>query len=182
MQKICITVLTGSSDPSTSTIQTLNRRTKNMKTAELSINKVLSYKNQSVVERIAKEAKVTLEEAQSIFEDTLRFLYLAAVTNKPVVPTKKIDEGWHNFIMFTRDYNEFCHEYLGHFVHHCPVTSKTPKSDVNLAAMTIELATKHIGGDLSENWNFGRMVKNGCSSDTGGGGDDCTPDWDCNAR
>ncbi len=29
-----------------------------------------------------------------------------------------IDEMWHDFILMTYDYQQFCHHYFGHFIHH----------------------------------------------------------------
>jgi hypothetical protein len=33
-----------------------------------------------------------------------------------------LDEMWHNFVLFTRDYIQFCHDHFGRFVHHLPAT------------------------------------------------------------
>lgn len=152
---------------------------KNMKATTLTkVDSVLNYTNQGVVERIAKEAQVTLEMAHSIFEDTLRFLYLASKTKQALVPTKSIDIGWHAFLMFTRDYQEFCKNHLGQFVHHCPVTSETSTPKVDMAAHTFELARREFGTELSEHWNYVDIHAADCSPDTGGGGNECCPDYD----
>lgn len=36
------------------------------------------------------------------------------------VPSKEVDEVWHNFILHTRLYREFCHEKFGKFIEHNP--------------------------------------------------------------
>ena len=33
-----------------------------------------------------------------------------------------LDEMWHNFICFTREYTEFGKKYFGHYLHHLPNT------------------------------------------------------------
>ena len=33
-------------------------------------------------------------------------------------PSKEVDELWHLFILFTKDYREFCQKYLGQFLDH----------------------------------------------------------------
>ena len=33
-----------------------------------------------------------------------------------------IDEMWHTFILFTRDYHNFCYKYFSRFIHHTPLT------------------------------------------------------------
>ncbi len=38
-----------------------------------------------------------------------------------------LDEMWHTFILFTRDYAQFCHRYLGGYIHHAPTTYSEKK-------------------------------------------------------
>lgn len=35
-------------------------------------------------------------------------------------PSEAVDEYWHTFILDTREYQRFCDEVVGHFVHHVP--------------------------------------------------------------
>ena len=37
---------------------------------------------------------------------------------------KEIDDVWHTFILFTKDYTRFCHQYFGHYLHHQPTIKK----------------------------------------------------------
>lgn len=41
-----------------------------------------------------------------------------------------LDEMWHTFILFTKDYGDFCHEMFGHFIHHLP-TIETEAEEVS---------------------------------------------------
>jgi hypothetical protein len=36
------------------------------------------------------------------------------------MPSQAVDLAWHEFILFTRQYQTFCHRALGRFVHHTP--------------------------------------------------------------
>lgn len=36
------------------------------------------------------------------------------------MPSQAVDVAWHEFILFTRDYKEFCDKALGRFLHHTP--------------------------------------------------------------
>jgi hypothetical protein len=81
------------------------------------------------VRRYAREHQATPEEAAELFRETLKWLYLCgrAATDGPeglvlvVHPEiEKIDEMWHTFLLFTRDYAEFCDRYFGLFLHHVP--------------------------------------------------------------
>ena len=33
-----------------------------------------------------------------------------------------LDEVWHTFILYTKDYSQFCLEYFGRYIHHAPTT------------------------------------------------------------
>src|SRR6266446_5709562 len=131
----------------------LNHRTVRPNAALL--RDVLAYKNPDVVERISREHQLTIEDAESVFRDTVRFLYLAGATDvKPLVPTKNIDKGWHSFLMFTRDYAKFCEAYFGRFIHHEPRCRGARAAEINRFAFTFDLARQFFGPALSKNWNY----------------------------
>lgn len=39
---------------------------------------------------------------------------------KSLVPTRQIDEFWHNHILHTREYMTDCDHVFGHYLHHAP--------------------------------------------------------------
>jgi hypothetical protein len=40
---------------------------------------------------------------------------------RPVsMPSQAVDDAWHEFILFTRNYQAFCRQALGRFLHHVP--------------------------------------------------------------
>lgn len=43
------------------------------------------------------------------------------------MPSQIVDDGWHEFILFTRSYKDFCKKALGRFLHHTPTEAmRTP--------------------------------------------------------
>lgn len=36
------------------------------------------------------------------------------------MPSQAVDEAWHEFILMTRSYHDFCRRTLGRFLHHVP--------------------------------------------------------------
>ncbi|WP_323001355.1 hypothetical protein [Denitromonas sp.] len=36
------------------------------------------------------------------------------------MPSQAVDDAWHEFILFTRNYQDFCRKGLGRFLHHVP--------------------------------------------------------------
>lgn len=59
--------------------------------------------------------------AERILDQALGFL--AVVADSPGVsysPSPLVDIGWHNFILYTREYAEWCTNAAGRFIHHTP--------------------------------------------------------------
>ena len=49
------------------------------------------------------------------------FLYLIKKhSDENLVPTREIDEFWHNHILYTRNYVNDCLNIFGHYLHHEP--------------------------------------------------------------
>ncbi len=99
------------------------------------IEEVLRYKNKYVVQAFIKlytYYPLTEKEAEQIWEDLLRFLWLNAKVEEekkkdkdwdaPIISISEsmliIDQLWHVFITNTQDYTDFCNQYLGQYVHH----------------------------------------------------------------
>lgn len=40
----------------------------------------------------------------------------------PLVPSREIDEFWHNHILFTQQYTQDCLNIFGHYLHHQPAS------------------------------------------------------------
>lgn len=84
---------------------------------------ILNYRNPDVICRFTDLIDVSEAEAEILFSETLKFLY---ISQQPgiFIPDELLilDEMWHNFILFTRDYEAFCQQHFGRFVHHQPAS------------------------------------------------------------
>lgn len=80
----------------------------------------LSYEFDDLICRMVDKHGWTEEKARSVFGETKQFLVNAAVSRIPTAPSKDVDEVWHNFILYTIEYAEFCQRYFGKFIHHVP--------------------------------------------------------------
>lgn len=89
--------------------------------------KINTYTNSAVVQRYCKETNIDSKVADEHFTALKNFLLLCSKTNKPCFPSKELDEIWHTFILFTRDYYTFCLDGLGKFIHHIPFNSEVDK-------------------------------------------------------
>ncbi|MFY7786706.1 MAG: glycine-rich domain-containing protein [Thermoflexibacteraceae bacterium] len=95
-------------------------------TTVCTLDEVLQYQNENVTYRFMKAFAVSEEEAEDIFTETKKWLWLCSQSLQDgvrLVVTDDIgviDEMWHNFILFTKDYDYFCQHYFGEYIHHVP--------------------------------------------------------------
>jgi hypothetical protein len=83
-----------------------------------------------------RSAGISIEDAEEIFLETKRWLWLCAYRAIEVergrhfpfaqIPlaseAQVIDQMWHTFLLFTKEYFEFCDRHFGFFIHHLPTT------------------------------------------------------------
>jgi hypothetical protein len=87
----------------------------------LDVEGLLAHRQPRVVARYAAEHQVSLEEAEVVFQETKKFLAVCAVwRGEDFAPSEQQDEMWHNFILFTVDYTNFCKQFFGGYIHHVP--------------------------------------------------------------
>lgn len=101
------------------------------------LQEVLAYNNPYIVQQFRKNYafyEMTEEEANVLFDDLKRYLWLTHTTNqkKSAHPEEKypdisitdsmaaIDDIWHEFILVTEHYFTFCEEFFGTYIHHPP--------------------------------------------------------------
>jgi hypothetical protein len=90
----------------------------------------------AVMQRICEEASVPAWKAGEWFDEMLKFLSLTdAGSDLHPVPSRPVDVAWHNFILLTRPYADYCQSTFGRFMHH----------DVDLEA---SVADEHGGHQL----------------------------------
>lgn len=122
---------------------------------------ILRYRNQDVIHRFEDILKLTPEEAETLFEDVLLFICIRAEQirlgqQNRVSPPDQIDKGWHEFLMFTREYARFCDGYFAEMIHHIPFTrEERALGTFPPIEKTIEWAQKLMPGRrLSKNWDI----------------------------
>lgn len=117
-----------------------------------SLGDLLNYKNENVLHRFEKDYKNTRLDSQSAFKELMRFLWLAEkhYCERKQFPEYEqlqfkcyileemveIDYMWHTFLLFTKDYAEFCQTYFGKFIHHHPVSLASDEETVNESDLT----------------------------------------------
>lgn len=73
-----------------------------------------------VIFRLMRERSWAREHAEAVREEFFRFMALLSVTGEILSPSRVVDDFWHEFILFTRDYTRYCQQHFGKYIHHQP--------------------------------------------------------------
>jgi hypothetical protein len=126
----------------------------------------MAYTHPSLIHRLQEKCGISTKAAIELFDDTKRFLYLCADSNVPMTPPPSIDECWHHFILFTKDYASFCDQHFGVFLHHRPRYIDDPPIYGSPSLNTLTAAKKQFG-NLSENWCYPQEITANCDKCAG---------------
>jgi hypothetical protein len=83
----------------------------------------LAYEAPFLVEKLLKQHIVeSADEAQALFDEVKRYIVMVRFDRSHVweMHSLRVDEAWHLFILFTRQYADFCERFFGGYVHHSP--------------------------------------------------------------
>ncbi len=140
-----------------------------------SLEEILYYKNKNVTQRFCQIRPDAKEEVDLIFDDLKRFLWLVATFEERKQKGEQtpdisfsismiiMDDMWHAFILWTKQYNEFCQQYLGDFVHHpteMPIyeqnikvhnLEETEAMNIFLEGM-ITVCMEELGEEVTQRW------------------------------
>jgi hypothetical protein len=125
----------------------------------LPLSQVLAYRHPAVVDRFRTAWDVGTDEADELWADTLRWLWLCASspTSSMFITASMtlVDEMWHGFLLTTRDYAAFCDAYLGRFIHHQPgADGDAGGADQQRAALRAQIARVYdrLGPEVARRW------------------------------
>ena len=109
--------------------------------------------------RLADENHWTKSFTKQAILEYKKFMYLAATSNGMVSPSKIVDIVWHQHLIFTQSYDQFC-EILGKNIQHIPSThdKKDFKKFQEAASRTKQLYTKNFGEQPRTIWKNDKML------------------------
>lgn len=67
-----------------------------------------------------KQPHLSDEEVDNVFLILKDFFIFSEREKRLAMPSKVVDDAWHEFILFTKDYQNFCEKAFGCFLHHQP--------------------------------------------------------------
>lgn len=111
------------------------------------LEELLQYEHPMVVRSYVRTHGASEEKAGQLFQDMLLYLWIAHKhslerrespqedrLNFSFVmhqEMRDIDNMWHNFILYTKDYTEFCHRYFDTYLHHEPDVAERTSGQSN---------------------------------------------------
>ena len=85
----------------------------------------MDYPLGPVLKKYTKESGLSPSACKEHEFELKRYLYLCATHPKECLGMSgPIDNLWHLFITFTRDYHDFCRRVAGRYIHHSPNVDK----------------------------------------------------------
>jgi hypothetical protein len=104
-----------------------------------------------VLDKLVADGRVQPEEVKDLEREFKRFMALAGFGVCPLAMiSPRVDDLWHQFLLFTRQYRAFCFSTIGEFVGHQPDTPSTPIPVV--AGENFLSAYRHYFGEIPSIW------------------------------
>ncbi len=131
--------------------------------------KLLTYSNLHILKRYEQDYPNNRLSPEEALQELLKFFWLSqklkleqknAQNNSQVIALnfeaaiheemKEIDDMWHTFLLFTKDYMSFCEHYFGDFIHHSPTTDDSAISSPEEYEKDLENYLSYIYDNLGE--------------------------------
>lgn len=101
----------------------------------------------------------TAEEGRELLQEAKKYLVLTELhRNREVTNfSGRIDETWHQFILFTSEYTEFCERFVGRYFHHVPdespISTRVVKTRSKMSFYEFKDAYEELFGPLPDLWH-----------------------------
>jgi len=156
----------------------INYRLKDAAQREALKQSVMSYDHEGLIKKYCYENEVTETEAMNAFTELKKFLFICGVTSERLSPSVELDGIWHQFILFTKDYMDFCTGYFNRIIHHFPdteFTAETKKANNVSYTRAYEIAEEEFGSLNPDYWiNPNFLNAANCKDDGGNCNSSCS--------
>jgi hypothetical protein len=80
-----------------------------------------------------KHTNLTEHQIGLVFKALRDYFQICAKADGRMVsmPSQVVDDAWHDFILFTKDYEVFCKKAFGKYLHHTPAEAMASPSDAS---------------------------------------------------
>jgi hypothetical protein len=88
-----------------------------------------------IIDRFILENSTMTINQSIIVSDCLKDYFIAGLMSKGLgsvaMPSKIVDKLWHIFIIFTKDYVDFCNKAYGYYFHHSPKKTEVLTKEID---------------------------------------------------
>lgn len=139
---------------------------------KVNLEDLTNYRHPQVIKRFAREYPEMAEKSEAIFQDLMLFFWASKyhTEEKKLYPhredldfiyimdeeMKGIDQMWHIFLLYTKDYAEFCEKYFGEFLHHLPDLVDPDETDSSKFTQNLERFLNYtydlLGEEVIKRW------------------------------
>jgi len=113
--------------------------------------------------RLAKDNGWTVLYAARVIEEYRRFTFLMIAAGHMAVPSDQVDQAWHQHLLYTMSWSDFCNNALGQWIHHEPTKGGAAETDrfKGLYRQTLQSYRRFFGEPPEDIWpdadaRFGR--------------------------
>lgn len=121
----------------------------------------------SVMYDYQEARNLSTEDAARACTELSKFLEICARSDQPLSPSVAVDDVWHEFILHTQDYAEYCENTFNKMIHHHPVRTAPVDEIAESYQRTISLLLLHFGEIDNRLWP---VETNGSGAVCHGGG------------
>mgnify|MGYP001184546151 CR=1 FL=1 len=105
------------------------------------LDQLLAFRHERAIQRFQRDFPALADQGEVLFADVQRFLWLSRKHEfeqqaRPGAEDldfllvmyeemRDIDNMWHAFILYTKDYGEYCQRFYGEMMHHQPDVATT---------------------------------------------------------
>lgn len=115
------------------------------------IRRVEEYDISFVLDKLVTDKSINVKDTSKLEIEFKKFIILAGLKVYPIAMISPlVDEVWHQFILFTKQYKDFCINTVGYFINHVPDTPLTPIPTI--AGENLRQSYKQYFGDLAPIW------------------------------
>lgn len=131
------------------------------------------YRQNEVLKRYAKDYPHNHLPPESAWQELMKYFWLCQKhkLEKEQFPDSKqldfvcsmhremheLDDMWHSFLLYTKDYHAFCSQYFGQFIHHVP-SAEDKKNKIGIDDFEAKLRAylnyinQHLGAETLRIW------------------------------
>ena len=81
----------------------------------------LLRRNPVLSKKVCSALNCMSDEVPNALCEVLRFMFLVVHSEAgQLTPSRRVDLAWHEFILCTKAYQDFCNEHFGKMIHHFP--------------------------------------------------------------